>query len=164
VFGAIRRQVRSLDPDIPLLAMRTMEDQLDRSLASERLVGFLSSLFGVLATVLAMIGLYGVTAYSVACRVQEIGIRMALGAQRRSVVSLVLHEGMMLAVIGVGVGLAGAFAVTRVLRSWLFDISPTDPLTFVATALLLTAVALIACYLPARRAAKVDPMVALRYE
>lgn len=164
VFNAIRQRVRSLDASIPLFEMRTMEDQLDRSLGTERLVGFLSSLFGILATVLAMVGLYGVTAYSVAQRVQEIGIRMALGAQRRSVVSLVLREGMILAVVGVGIGLAGAFALTRVLRSYLFRIDPTDPLTFVATALLLTVVALIACGLPARRAAKVDPMVALRYE
>ncbi|MDI6448727.1 ABC transporter permease [Anaerobaca lacustris] len=164
LFSAIRRQVRRLDDTMPLLNMRTMEDQLDRSLANERLIGFLSSLFGILATALAMIGLYGVTAYSVAQRVQEIGIRMALGAQRPSVVSLVLREGMTLAGIGVMVGLAGAFALTRVLRSWLFEISPTDPLTFSATALLLTAVALLACYLPARRAARVDPMVALRHE
>ncbi len=164
VFNAIRQRVRSLNASVPLIDMRTMEDQLDRSLANERLVGFLSSLFGLLATVLAMVGLYGVTAYSVAQRVQEIGIRMALGAQRRSVLSLVLREGMMLALVGVGVGLLGALALTRVLRSQLFEISPGDPLTFVVTALLLTAVALLACYLPARRAAKVDPMVALRYE
>jgi len=164
VFSAIRREVRSLNASIPLFEMQTMEDQLDRSLANDRLVGFLSSLFGALATVLAMVGLYGVTAYSVAQRVQEIGIRMALGAQRSSVVSLILREGVTLAVIGIVIGLAGAFALTRLLRSQLFEISPTDPLTFATTVLLLTAVALAACYLPARRAAKVDPMVALRYE
>ena len=164
VFNAIRREVRNLNASIPLFEMQTMEDQLDRSLTNERLVGFLSSLFGALATVLAMVGLYGVTAYSVAQRVQEIGIRMALGAQRRSVLSLILREGMTLTAVGVAIGLAGAFASTRLLRSQLFQISPTDPLTFIVTALLLTAVALLACYLPARRAAKVDPMVALRYE
>ena len=164
VFGAIRRQLRSLDASIPVFQMRTMDNQLDRSLANERLVGFLSSLFGILATILAMVGLYGVTAYSITCRVQEIGIRMALGAPRHSVMSLVVREGMALAAIGVVIGLAGAFALTRLLRSQLFGISPTDPLTFVATASLLTGVALLACYLPARRAAKVDPMTALRYE
>lgn len=164
VFNAIRREVRSLNAGIPLFEMQTMDDRLDRSLTNERLVGFLSSLFGTLATVLAMVGLYGVTAYGVAHRVQEIGIRMALGAQRRSVVSLILREGMTLTAIGVAIGLAGALASMRLLRSQLFEISPTDPLTFVVTALLLTAVALLACYLPARRAAKVDPIVALRYE
>lgn len=164
VFNAIRKQIHSLNAGIPLFEMQTMEDQLDRSLANDRLVGFLSSLFGVLATVLAMVGLYGVTAYSVAYRVQEIGIRMALGAQRGSVVSLILREGVTLAVIGIAIGLAGAFALTRLLRSQLFEISPTDPLTFVVTALLLTAVALAACYLPARRAARIDPMEALRHE
>ncbi len=164
LFNAIRRQVRRLDATIPLLDMRTMEDQLDRSVANERLIGFLSSLFGILAMALATVGLYGVTAYSVAQRVQEIGIRMALGAQRRSVVSLILREGMILVVIGVAIGLTGAFAVTRLLRHQLFQISPTDPWTFIGTALLLAAVSLLAGYLPARRAAKVDPMVALRYE
>ncbi len=164
VFNAIRREVRNLNASIPLFEMQTMEDQLDRSLTNERLVGFLSSLFGALATVLVMVGLYGVTAYSVAQRVQEIGIRMALGAPRRSVLSLILREGMTLTAVGVATGLAGAFASMRLLRSQLFQISPTDPLTFILTALLLTAVALLACYLPARRAAKVDPMVALRYE
>jgi predicted permease len=164
IFQAIREQVRKLDSSIPVVDMTTMEDRLDRVLAGERLVGFLASLFGALATVLSLVGLYAVTAYSVARRIQEIGIRMALGAQRRNVLALVLREGMVLTGVGVGVGLAVALALTRVLRSHLFEITPTDPVTFASTALLLGAVALLACYLPARRAARVDPMVALRYE
>ncbi|UCD51604.1 MAG: ABC transporter permease [Phycisphaerales bacterium] len=164
VFSAIRRRVHALDAGIPLFDMRTMDVQVDRSLANERLVGLLSSLFGILAMALAMIGLYGVTAYSVAQRVHEIGLRMALGAPRHSVMSLVLREGMALAAIGVAAGLAGAFALTGLLRNRLFGISPTDPLTVVATVSLLAGVALLACYLPARRAAKIDPMEALRYE
>jgi predicted permease len=163
-FSTIRRRIHSLNANVPLFNMRTMDDQLDRSLANERLVGFLSSLFGILATALAMVGLYGITAYSVTQRVQEIGLRMALGAPRRNVMSLVLREGMTLAAIGVAVGLAGAFALTGLLRHQLFGIRPTDPLTFAATVSLLAGVALLACYLPARGAARIDPMAALRYE
>jgi ABC-type antimicrobial peptide transport system permease subunit len=164
IFRAVREQVRKLDPRIPIVDLTTMEDRLDRILANERLVGFLASLFGALATILALVGLYAVTAYSVTRRVQEIGIRMALGAQRWHVLALVLREGMVLTAVGVGVGLAVAVALTRLLRHRLFEITPTDPVTFVSTALLLSVVALLACYLPARRAAKIDPMVALRYE
>jgi predicted permease len=164
IFQAVREQVRKLDSSIPIVDMTTMEDRLDRVLANERMVGFLASLFGALATVLALVGLYAVTAYSVARRVQEIGIRMALGAQRWNVLVLVLREGMILTGVGVGLGLAVALVLTRVLRNQLFEITPTDPATFVSTALLLGMVALLACYVPARRAAKIDPMVALRYE
>jgi ABC-type lipoprotein release transport system permease subunit len=164
VFKVIRKQVHEIDSSVPIYEISTMEDQLDNSLATERLVGFLSSLFGALATVLAMIGLYGVTAYSVARRIQEIGIRMALGAQSRDVLGLILREGMILAGVGIGIGLAGAWGLTRVLRSLLFDVTPTDPATFICAALLLTIVALLASYIPARRAAKIDPMEALRYE
>jgi len=164
VFTAIRDQVRRIDSGVSIYDMKTMEEQMDSSLTNERLVVFLSSLFGVLAMVLAMIGLYGVTTYSVARRIQEIGIRMALGAQPRSVLGLVLREGMILVGVGVGAGLPVAFALTRVLRSQLFEIAPTDPLTYVSTALLLSVVALLACYVPARRAAKIDPMKALRCE
>jgi predicted permease len=161
IFQAIRTQVHKLDSGIPIVDMTTMEDRLDRVLANERMVGFLASLFGALATVLAMVGLYAVTAYSVARRVQEIGIRVALGAQRWNVLALVLREGMILTAAGVGAGLAVALALTRILRDYLFEVTPTDPATFVSTALLLAIVALLACYLPARRAAQVDPMVAL---
>jgi predicted permease len=164
IFRGVREQVRKLDSRIPVVDLMTMEDRLDRVLANERLVGFLASLFGVLATVLALVGLYAVTAYSVARRVQEIGIRMALGAQRWNVLALVLREGLILTGVGVGIGLVVALALTRVLRSQLFEVTPTDPMTFVSTALLLGLVALLACYLPARRAARIDPMVALRCE
>lgn len=164
VFKVIRKQVHEIDSGIPIYDMSTMEDQLDNSLTTERLVGFLSSLFGALATVIAMIGLYGVTAYSVARRIQEIGIRMALGAQSSDVLGLVLREGMILASVGIGIGMAAALGLMQVLRSLLFGITPTDPLTFICAALLLITVALLACYLPARRAAKIDPMEALRYE
>ncbi len=164
IFQAVREQVRKLDPSIPVVGLRTMEDQLDRVLANERLAGFLASLFGALATVLALVGLYAVTAYSVARRVQEIGIRIALGAQRWNVLVLVLREGVILTALGIGAGLAVAVAATGILRSQLFEITPTDPATFISAALLLSTVALLACYLPARRAAKVDPMVALRCE
>jgi predicted permease len=164
VFNVIRKQVHAIDSGVPIYEMSTMEDQLDNSLTNERLVGFLSSLFGALATVLAMIGLYGVTAYSVARRIQEIGLRMALGAQRWNVLALVMREGMILVAVGVGVGLAAAVVLTRILRGFLFETAPTDPATFVSTTLLLSLVALLACYIPARHAAKIDPMEALRYE
>jgi predicted permease len=164
IFRIVREQVRKLDAGVPLVGMATMEDRLDRVLANERLAGFLASLFGVLATALAMVGLYGVTAYSVARRVREIGIRMALGAQRWNVLALVLREGMLLTGVGIGGGLAAAFALSRVLRNQLFEIRPTDAATFVSAALLLGMISLLACCLPARRAARIDPMAALRYE
>ncbi len=164
LFKAIRERVHEIDSSIPIYDLRTMEDQLDRCLATERLTGLLASMFGALATALAMIGLYGVMAYNVARRVREIGIRMALGAEPDSVLGLILRDGMLLVGLGAGLGLAGAVAVTRVLRNLLFGIGTTDPLTYVGAAVLLIIVALLACYLPARRAARVDPMVALRYE
>jgi predicted permease len=164
LFRAIRARVHEIDSSIPIYDLRTMEDQLDRSLESERLVGFLSSTFGVLATVLAMIGLYGVMTYNVARRVREIGIRMALGAEPGSVLGLILRDGMLLMGLGAGIGLAGAVAVTRVLQNLLFGIDTTDPLTYGGVVVLMVVVALAACYLPARRAARVNPMVALRCE
>ena len=164
LFRVLRKQVHEIDSRIPIYDMSTMEDQLDNSLAGERLMGFLASLFGILATVLAMIGLYGVTAYSVSQRIREIGIRIALGAQSRDVLGFVLREGMILAGVGIGIGLTVAWGLTRVLRSLLFGITSTDPFTFVCASLLLAGVAVLATYIPARRAAKIDPMEALRYE
>ncbi len=164
IVQAVREQVHKLDSSIPVVGMVTMEGKLDRVLAGERLAGLLASLFGVLATVLATVGLYAVTAYSVARRVQEIGLRMALGAQRWHVLGLVLREGVVLIGAGIGVGVAVAAALTRVLRGQLYEITPTDPATFVAAALLLGTVALLACCIPARRAARIDPMEALRHE
>lgn len=164
LFNVLRKQVHEIDSRVPIYDLSTMEDQLDNSLAGERLMSFLSSLFGILATVLAMIGLYGITAYSVAQRIREIGIRIALGAQSRDVLGCVIREGMILATIGIGVGLAVAWGLTRILRSLLFGITSTDLFTFVCASLLITGVALLATYIPARRAAKIDPMEALRYE
>ena len=129
-----------------------------------RVWGLLFAIFSAIALVLAAVGIYGVMAFFVTQRTREIGIRMALGAQWRDVLKLVLRNGMLLAAIGLAVGLAGAFALTRLMRSLLFEVSPTDPLTFCAVALCLICAALLACYIPARRATKVDPLIALRYE
>jgi predicted permease len=164
LFQTIRAQVRQLDPIIPVYEMRTMEDHLDKSLALERLLGFLSSLFGMLAGGVALVGLYGVTSFLAGCRTQEIGIRMALGAQRWDVLRLVLGQATVLVGIGLSCGLVAALVLTRILRSLLFEIKPTDPLIFASVTLLLGLVALAACWLPARRAAKVNPTVALRHE
>jgi ABC-type antimicrobial peptide transport system permease subunit len=129
-----------------------------------RLASTLVVLFGLLALLLASVGLYGVMAWMVGRRTREVGIRIALGAQAVDVLSLVIRQGMLLTVIGIGIGLIAAFAGTRVIRTQLYQVSPTDPLTFVLIAAVLAAVSLLACYIPARRATKVDPLVALRYE
>jgi putative ABC transport system permease protein len=160
----VRAEVRALDKNLPLTDVRTMREHMRLPLAPARLFAWLSGAFGVLAMLLAAIGLYGVMAYIVGGRTREIGTRMALGAQSSDVFKLVVGQGMALALVGVGVGLVAALALTRVLSSVLYGVSATDPLTFAAVAALLAAVALLACYLPARRATKVDPMEALRYE
>ena len=162
--AAARNEIRSLDKGIPVFNVKTMNDVLGTSIASQRMSMLLLSAFAFMALLLAMIGIYGVTAYYVTQRTQEIGIRMALGAQMSDVMKLVFRNGMALALIGIAVGLAGAFALTRLMASLLFAVKPTDLMTFAIVSLCLLLTALIACYLPARRAAKVDPLVALRYE
>ncbi|PYI91185.1 MAG: ABC transporter permease [Verrucomicrobia bacterium] len=157
----LRREVQALDKDQPIYNVRTMDDVVANSLGTRRVSMQLFAVFAGAALLLAALGIYGVMAYSVTQRTQEIGIRMALGAQRSDVLGLVVRQGMTLAAIGVVAGLAGAFALTRVIGNLLFGVTATDPATFVAIPLLLLFVALVACYLPARRAARLDPTIAL---
>jgi putative ABC transport system permease protein len=161
---AVRQQIASVDKDVAVANMKTMERILDDSVAARRLNMVLLSIFAAVALILASVGIYGVLAYSIAQRTHEIGIRMALGAKAADVLKLVVGYGLKLVLIGVGIGLAGALALTKVMESLLFEVSATDPLTFVAIPIVLTVVALLSSYIPARRAMKVDPMVALRYE
>ena len=160
----LRQQVQSVDPNLPVFGERTMEDVVSASLAQRRFALQVVGGFGVLALLLAGIGIYGVVAYSVSQRTREIGIRLALGASSGAILRWVFKQGMRLTLFGLGAGLVGALVLTRLLRGLLFGVATTDPLTYAGLALLLAAVALLACYVPARRATKVDPMVALRYE
>jgi predicted permease len=160
----VRQAVWKIDSDQPMWKIRTVEFLVNRSVADRKFLLALMGIFATLALVLTMIGLYGVISYLVNQRTQEIGIRMALGAQMGDILRMVLKQGMLLVLTGVGLGLASAWLLTRLMASLLYQVSATDPLTFTAIALLLITVALLACYLPARRATKVDPLVALRYE
>lgn len=160
----IRQEVASLDSELPVYGVKAMPVFLDRLLSGPKSIAAMAGLFGVIALLMAAVGLYGVMSYAVARRSRELGIRMALGAQSRDVLRLVLKDGLILVGLGVGIGLVAAAAASRLLSSFLYGISPTDAGTFAAVSLLLTATALVACFIPARRATKVDPMVALRYE
>jgi len=160
----VRQAIWKVDPDQPMWKIRTVEFLVDRSVADRKFLLALMGIFASLALVLTMIGLYGVISYLVNQRTQEIGIRMALGAQMGHILAMVLKQGMLMVLIGVGLGLGAAWLLTRLMARLLYEVSATDPLTFAAISLLLIGVALLACYLPARRATKVDPLVALRYE
>lgn len=161
---ALRQQVQSVDPDLPVFGEKTMDDLVSASLGERRFAMQLVTVFGVVALMLAGIGIYGVMAYAVNQRTREIGIRLALGANATDIVGWVLKQGMVLTMCGVAAGLASALVLTRLLQGLLFGIAPTDVITYAALALLLGLVALLACYIPARRATKVDPMIALRCE
>jgi predicted permease len=162
--GAVRSQVLAIDADQPISAVRAMEDIVDASQGQRRLVMTLLGLFAAIAVLLTLIGLYGVIAYSVVQRRREVGLRIAVGANSGDILRMLAGHGMRLTFIGVAIGLAGAYGVTRVLSSLLFRISATDPLTFVGIALLFVAVAFVATYIPARRAIRLDPMTVLRCE
>jgi putative ABC transport system permease protein len=164
LLAAIRREAQALDATLPVYNMKTLAEQKDGSLYRERMAGALLTLFGLLALLMAIIGLYGVLAYAVAQRTREMGIRMALGACPRALFKLVVGQGMVIVLIGLVIGVGVAFALTRLIEKLLFGVSATDPLTFAVIPLLLAGVALIACWIPARRAMRVDPLVALRSE
>jgi predicted permease len=162
--ASIRREVKTLDEQLPVYGVRTMPQYLDRILSLPKSVAAMVSIFGLLALVLASVGLYGVMSYTVAQRTREIGTRIALGASCRDILKLVLHQGSILILAGVVIGLAGASALTRFMQSLLYGVSTTDPFIYVGVAAVLAAIALLACYIPARRATKVAPMEVLRYE
>ncbi len=161
---AVRNEVRSLDSSLPITSLRTMKELVERSVAKPRFRTLLLGVFAGVALLLSMLGIYGVMSWSVAQRTREVGVRMALGAAPADILRLLVGQGMIVAVVGVGIGVGGAFMLTRVLASFLFEVNATDLMTFVSVAVLLLGAALLACYVPARRATKIDPMVALRYE
>jgi putative ABC transport system permease protein len=160
----LRAQVQSVDPELPVFGARTLSDVFSASLAERRFSMEIVGLFALTALLLAALGIYGVISYIVSERTHEIGIRLALGAQRHRILQMILSQGLGLAIAGAAIGLVGAVIVAHLMAGVLYGVRPTDPVTFVSVALLLIAVALLACYIPARRAIRVDPLVALRYE
>ena len=164
LMSNVREQLRAIDKDVPVAHIQTMEQVFSASVAQQRFSMLIVGLFAGLALILATVGIYGVMAYSVTQRSHEIGVRMALGARTSQVLRMILKDGMALALIGVAIGLAAAFGLTRLMRALLFGVTPTDAITLIVVPLTLLGVALVACYIPARRATKVDPLVALRYE
>jgi putative ABC transport system permease protein len=164
IVSAVKREIQSLDPNQPMYQVQTMEELISESVGARRFALRMLELFGALALLLAAVGIYGVLSYITTARTHEIGLRIALGARTGDVLRLVIGQGMKLALIGAGAGLLAAFALTRLMSNLLYGVSATDPVTFAGVALLLLAVALLACYLPARRAARTDPMIALRCE
>jgi len=162
--AAVRRIVAELDKDQAVFDVMSMEQAFSEYVAPQRFWMRLFGIFAALAVFLAVVGIYGVMSYSVSRRTHEIGVRMANGAQSRDVLKLVVGHGLRLTLIGVAIGVAGSFALTRLIARFLYEVKPTDPLTFAAVSIVLTAVALAASYIPARRASKLDPMAALRHE
>jgi ABC-type antimicrobial peptide transport system permease subunit len=161
---AIRQKVAEIDPDQPVASIQTMRTRVDASIAQRRMQMTVLGLFAAMATLIAVVGIYGVMSYNVAQRAREIGIRLALGAARAEVIAVVMRQGMTMVAAGMLIGLAASAAITRVLRTLLFGVSPTDPLVFVAIAVLVAATAAVTIYLPARRASRLDPLTMLRSE
>ena len=164
LVGAIRREVQAIDPAVPVAHVRTMEDVLSSAQSRPRFLTLLLTFFSGVALIIATVGIYGVISYSVTRRSKEFGLRMALGAQRKDVLGLVMKQGVLLTLIGVFAGIAAALGLTRMMASLLFGVRPTDAVTFVSVSAVLGIIALFATYIPARRATQVDPMTALRYE
>lgn len=160
--ASVREALKAVDPEVPLYSVRTLDELVSERTAERRLAVMLITVFAAVALLLAAIGIYGVMSYAVAQRTQEIGIRMALGAERQDILRMVLRQGGLMAVTGIGLGVLVALGLARLITSLLFEVSATDPPTFSVVPLVLTAVALVACYIPARRATRVDPLVALR--
>jgi ABC-type antimicrobial peptide transport system permease subunit len=160
----VRQAIHQIDANLPITNVTTLAEQVSNSMGPQRLISALTVLFGIVGLALACVGLYGIMAYNVARRTHELGVRMALGAQKGEILKMIMGHGLRLTLIGLAIGAAGALALTRLMTNLLYGVKPSDPLTFIAVSVLLALVALLACYIPARRAIKVDPMVALRYE